>query len=217
MEVTAAYERKGGRRVTVDGAERARMGEALGRLAAVIFSPGDVAIVSEGPGERRRFLDVLLSLNVRTYLDSLQRYRQALSQRNALLKDERPPQLVEAWNEPLVDAGSSVIEARRSWIGQVGKTFSAYYEAVAPGERSRLEYQPSVALEGAEGREQVAEAFRAELRRSSPQERRVRATVVGPHRGRNGHDHRGPGRGVWTSGASGPVASVALPLLPSGS
>ena len=49
-EVTAAFERKAGRKKgSVDGTEPERLGEALGRLAAVVFSPTDVDLVSGGP------------------------------------------------------------------------------------------------------------------------------------------------------------------------
>ena len=88
IEVTAAYERRGKRKkVTVDGREADRLGDALGRLSAVIFSPADVELVSGGPKERRRFLDIVLSLNEPGYLGALQDYRRVLASRNASLKE----------------------------------------------------------------------------------------------------------------------------------
>ena len=72
MKVAAAFEKKGKRKkVSVDGAEPDRMGDVLGRLAAVIFSPADVELVSGGPRERRRFLDIVLSLSEPGYLTAL--------------------------------------------------------------------------------------------------------------------------------------------------
>src|SRR5687767_3977999 len=45
--LTAAYQRSAKRKkVTVDGAEPERLADAVGRMAAVVFSPGDVAVVS---------------------------------------------------------------------------------------------------------------------------------------------------------------------------
>src|SRR5690606_14259732 len=61
--VAAAFDRRARRkRVTVNGAEPERIGDAIGRVGAVVFSPSDVGIVSGSPGERRRFLDIVLSL-----------------------------------------------------------------------------------------------------------------------------------------------------------
>jgi DNA replication and repair protein RecF len=59
VKVTAAFQLQGKRKkVTVDGLEPERLGDGLGRLAAVVFSPADVGLVSDGPGTRRRFLDI---------------------------------------------------------------------------------------------------------------------------------------------------------------
>ena len=51
------------KKVLINGEEPDRLGDALGRLAAVVFSPRDTQLVSGGPKERRRFLDVVLSLS----------------------------------------------------------------------------------------------------------------------------------------------------------
>src|SRR5206468_2789841 len=112
-EVSAAYEKKTRRkRVALNGAEPERLGDALGRIGVVIFSPSDVSMIAGAPGERRRFLDIVLSLNCAGYIAALQRYRQILKQRNAMLRDGAPAQLLDAWNDGLVDAGAHVVADR---------------------------------------------------------------------------------------------------------
>jgi DNA replication and repair protein RecF len=183
VEVAAAFERKGRRKkVTVDGLEPDRLSGALGRLGVVVFSPADVLLVNDGPGERRRFLDMVLSLNERGYLAALQQYRHTLSQRNAALRDEQPAELVDLWNEGLVSAGGRVIDARARWIDERAPLFSSFYEEISGGRAAVPRYRPSVPLEGASTPGQAAEAFRAALRETRARERRVGATVVGPHR-----------------------------------
>ena len=49
------------KRVLIDGAVTSRSGELMGCLNVVMFSPEDLALVKEGPAERRRFLDMELS------------------------------------------------------------------------------------------------------------------------------------------------------------
>src|SRR5688572_10356323 len=64
IEVGAGFEARGRRKkVMLDGTEPERLGDALGQAGAVIFSPADVRIVLGSPAERRRFLDIVLSLN----------------------------------------------------------------------------------------------------------------------------------------------------------
>lgn len=182
-EVAAAFERKGRRKkVSVDGVEPDRMGEALGRLAAVIFSPADVELVSGGPKERRRFLDVVLSLNEPEYLAALQEYRRVLACRNASLKQRRPGSTVMAWDQGLIRSGSLVIHARKKWIERGSRPFGDYYLRVSDEAPARMTYRSSVPLGGVESMEAVTEAFRDALADSCERERHQGATVVGPHR-----------------------------------
>ena len=182
LEVTAAYEKRRRKKVvTVDGAEAERLGDALGRIGAVVFSPSDVAIVAGAPGERRRFLDILLSLNARGYLAALQRYRHTLRQRNALLKEEAPPAQVEPWTAALVDAGATIMAARADWVAKHREGFATRYERIGGEVPARLEYRPSVADAASPGSD-FAGALRSELERLSRRERDRGATLAGPHR-----------------------------------
>jgi DNA replication and repair protein RecF len=103
--VGVGYERPGKqKRVTLDGVEVPRLASALGAVPSVGFSPADVALVAGGPGERRRYLDVLLALTAPGYLAALQRYRGALERRNALLRQG-------------VRGGRGAVGARRGGVG----------------------------------------------------------------------------------------------------
>ena len=183
-KVSAAYQRRGKRKkVTVDGVEPERLGDALGSLAAVLFSPADVALVSGGPAERRRFLDIVLALNVPGYVGALQRFRHVLSQRNSALKNESRPELVRAWDEGLVRWGARVLVERRSWTEERRAAFRSVYETVAgAGQSAALRYAPGVALEEAVAEPEVAARYESALASSWERDLRMRSTMVGPHR-----------------------------------
>jgi len=182
-EVAAAFQRKGGRKkVSVDGAEPKRLGEALGRLAAVVFSPTDVDLVSGGPKERRRFLDMVLSLNEPGYLSALQEYKKILSCRNASLKEGYSGSVVMAWNQGLISSGAKVMWARKNWIEGGTQTFGDYYVRVSENARARMTYRPSVPSAGVNSVDEMSEAIRGALVDSFDRERRMGTTVVGPHR-----------------------------------
>jgi DNA replication and repair protein RecF len=182
-QVAAAFERRSGRKkVSIDGAEQERLGPALGRLAAVIFSPVDLGLVSGGPKERRRFLDIVLSLNEPGYLEALQLYRSLLAQRNAALRDGLPLAAVEAWTPRLIDTGAVVMHARRSWIEGAGPMWSDYYSRVSNDGRARMRYEPSVPLGEANSVFEVEDAFREALAAAGERDRRIGTTTVGPHR-----------------------------------
>src|SRR5690606_28625827 len=112
----------------------------IGSVGVVIFSPADVAIVAGGPGERRRFIDIVLSLAVPGYLEWLQRYRQVLLRRNAALREGAPPELVEVWDPALTEWGSRVVAARLAWVRGQAEAFSDQVARIGGGTIARLDY-----------------------------------------------------------------------------
>ena len=75
--------------VTIDRKKVRRLSEMMGVLRCVIFSPEDLGLIREGPGTRRRFLDMMISQMNRPYFIALQQYRLAMEQRNAILRNCR--------------------------------------------------------------------------------------------------------------------------------
>ncbi len=185
--IAAAYDRRGRRKkVTIDGDEPPRIGDALGRLGAVVFSPSDVALVAGSPSLRRRFLDILLSLTEPRYLEDLQRYRQILAQRNALLRAGQPASLVAAWDEGLVRFGSRVLAARLAWVTARADSFAARVKEIAGGTDATLDLEPSLPLDtdtpAHPSPDAISEVYRSELARVQEREQRRGASLVGPHR-----------------------------------
>lgn len=188
--VAAAYDRSGRRKkVSVDEAEIARLSDALGIVGAVIFSPSDVALVSGSPGTRRRFIDIVLSLAVPGYLEALQQFRQAVTRRNALLRQGAAANVTGAFNEGLAGPGSRIMAARAAWVAERQEAFAEHSAAIAGGPASQIGYAPSLALEadrpdGDSGRakEEIADFYRSELERTIERDQRRGMTMIGPHR-----------------------------------
>lgn len=143
--ISAAYEASTRRkRITVDGQVVTRIGDAIGRLGVVLFTPDDVRLVTDGPSERRRFLDILLSLNDPDYLGALQRYRQALLRRNAVLRKRGTSAAVAAWDAILVESGSRVLSGRIRWMARWSGLFTEYCAEVSGGSGARMVHVPGV-------------------------------------------------------------------------
>ena len=78
--------RNGRNRALVNRQRLGRARDLLGAMRVTVFSPDDLAVVKEGPGERRRFLDdVLVSLALKYDAMRLELDR-IVKQRNMLLK-----------------------------------------------------------------------------------------------------------------------------------
>lgn len=191
--VSAGFDRRRRKKkVSVDGSETRRISAALGRLGAVVFSPSDVELVTGGPQVRRRFLDIVLSLDGNGYVESLSRYGRALAQRNAALRANAGAPAARAWDEELVSHGARVTHLRREWISTWSGAFAAYCAAISGCDPAALAYRPDLGRGsvGPEGRraefgadeDEVGERFRERLRESWETDVRRGATTVGPHR-----------------------------------
>jgi DNA replication and repair protein RecF len=220
--IAAAFDRRQKKKkVVLDGAEPDRLGDALGRVGVVIFSPSDLSLVAGAPSGRRRFLDILLSLTEKRYLADLQRYRQILLQRNALLRAGEAAPLVAAWNEGLVRIGSRIIEARARWVSASGASFAARVREIAGGTTATLEYEPSIPLVGEAPLEsgRIATAFADELARRAEREQRRATTLAGPHLDDLRMRAASGGGGEWVdlrvfgSGGQQRTAAVALRMV----
>src|SRR5688572_25110171 len=175
LEITAAYEpRTRRKRVTVDGVEAERLGDAIGGIGTVIFSPGDVDIVAGSPGERRRYLDIVLSLNVRGYVESLMRYRQVLRQRNALLRDGRAGDAISPWDAALIEHGTRIIVERARWVNAHAARYAELYHEIGGGAAATLSYDSDVPIESESSREAVQTSFAQRLERVALRERERR-------------------------------------------
>lgn len=191
--------RRKSRKVTLDGSDTRKISAALGRLGVVVFSPVDVELVNGGPGARRRFLDIVLSLNRPGYVAALQKYRKWLAQRNAALRagvgGTRPGTWIRAWDGGLVETGAAVMCMRNAWASAWAGTYAEYYGAVSRRDSATLAYRPNLigAASGTAGsgdelrpfpmdEEVVREQFRSRLDDSWETDLRRGVTSVGPHR-----------------------------------
>jgi DNA replication and repair protein RecF len=218
IEVSAAFQLRGKRKkIALDGEEPERLGDGLGRLAAVVFSPADVALVSDGPGARRRYLDIVLSLNVPGYVGTLQRFRQILAQRNAALKEGRGAASVDVWDHGLTETGARIMEKRLLWVERWKAEFSEYYRRISGNRAGTMEYQPGLRLEGSQERGEIADAFRSALFEARDREMRLGSTLVGPQRDEVlltvGEDGEARELREYGSGGQRRTAALALRLV----
>lgn len=171
------------KRILVDGQGLKRMGELMGTLNAVLFSPEDLSLVKGSPADRRRFMDMELSQMYPTYFYRLQQYNTALKQRNALLK-ENPlaarPGMLAMWDEQLANLGESIIAARCKFLDEISTIAYDLHRQIS-GNRERLNvcYDPNVDTEAALS---VREALLERLTQNAQEDLRRGFTTVGPHR-----------------------------------
>ena len=94
-----------------------KLSQHIGRFPAVIITPDDVQIITDGSEERRRFLDALLSQLDPAYLQHLMDYNKVLQQRNGYLKllaekKSTDTQLLDVYDKQLVMHGNYIYDSR---------------------------------------------------------------------------------------------------------
>jgi DNA replication and repair protein RecF len=133
--------------ILIDGVKRS-VQEAMGNFNAVVFMPQMTRYIEGGPDERRRYLNLTLAQVSPGYAQALTDYSQALSQRNALLKQlsERggdAEQLIY-WDKLISQRGAVLIFARSAAIQELDLLAGRLHQRLTEGrEVLQMVYRPA--------------------------------------------------------------------------
>ncbi|MGV9562473.1 DNA replication/repair protein RecF [Streptomyces sp. NPDC003480] len=191
-------------RARINRSSQVRPRDVLGIVRSVLFAPEDLALVKGDPGERRRFLDELITARTPRMAGVRSDYDRVLKQRNTLLKTAAlarrhggrtgaPPgranssqgadlSTLDIWDQHLARAGAELLAQRLDLIAALQPLADKAYEQLAPGGGPlALEYKPSAPGE-AHAREALYEQLMSALAEARRQEIERGVTLVGPHR-----------------------------------
>ncbi|MBP3610093.1 MAG: DNA replication/repair protein RecF [Lachnospiraceae bacterium] len=163
--------------VAIDGIPIRRSAELFGMMNVIFFSPEDLSMIKNGPGERRRFMDLELCQLNKLYLYYLSNYNKILDQRNNLLKqisfNSSLQETLEVWDQQLCEYGTKIIESRAEFVKEMNELVGDTHSTLSGGrERLQISYEPSVASGD------MAE----KLKKTREQDIYRKATGYGPHR-----------------------------------
>ena len=175
------------KKVTLSGNEKKKVSEAFGIFKSVIFTPDDISIVQGGPSARRRYLDIVLSINSKLYLQRLKRYKRALSSRNMLLRNpSAPDRVISPWEREMAESGAHVVCKRLSYVREIAPLYEKLFFNLSSGEKASIDYRSSLLEENAASVEEgldenrVREVFAERLERKRTLERGRGVTLSGP-------------------------------------
>lgn len=178
-EVTAAYQRGGRKKLTIDGLQ-ARLSELYERFSVVSAGPEDNAVVAGSPSVRRSFLDIHLSQLSTSYLSDLSDYQRALAQKNAALKAERDS---SPFDSIMVTVGSRIMYARAKFVTDVNQSAGEFYHKLSSSEALEIEYRPSVSFDLLQlDTKAIASSMEIRIEQMRRRETALQTALVGPHR-----------------------------------
>ncbi|MFD6968063.1 DNA replication/repair protein RecF [Streptomyces sp. NPDC059949] len=184
-------------RARINRSSQVRPRDVLGIIRTVLFAPEDLALVKGDPGERRRFLDELVTARSPRMAAVRSDYERVLKQRNTLLKSAAMARrhggrsmdlsTLDVWDQHLARVGAELLAQRLDLIATLLPLADKAYEQLAPGGGPLgLSYKSSAgeAVDSGEARtrEAVYEVLLAALADVRKQEIERGVTLVGPHR-----------------------------------
>ena len=175
-------ERSGRARLSVNGKQMRGVSEIIGFMPSVIFSPRDVELSSGPPAGRRTYLDYTAAQVSPGFLADLKDYRQALKQRNSLLRAAAgggalDGAQLEVWDEAFARKGTAVVKGRKEILGVIAERAREIFSEVL-GRVDGLELAYRCSYDSGAGSE---DTLREALLAARESERRRGYTLAGPH------------------------------------
>jgi len=138
MEILLRY-RKGEKRVMKrDGKIYERLADHIGLIPAVMISPYDRDLITEGGEIRRKFIDKIIAQFDKNYLNDLTAYHKFLAQRNGLLKYFAANGTFDAFTLDILDTkmdelAGRIHERRRLFVEQFRPYVQTKYRQISGG------------------------------------------------------------------------------------
>lgn len=173
---------------TVNKLQVEPLSSVIGKFPVVICSPEHAPITNQGPVERRRFIDLVISQSSSSYFQRLLEYRKILKNRNRILFDAKlqkndPSGTIGPWDDQLISAGAYIMSRRQKFVDEFEPYInSSYSQMIRQGEKPGMTYLPSFQTEKDLNQNEMEEIFRTRLNDSRESDFRAGTTTVGPHR-----------------------------------
>ncbi len=132
--------------IFIDGEKITKNADLLGNLVTVLFVPDHLSLIKGSPENRRRFLDISLCQQSRSYFNALKEYNKILDGRNSLLKQiakrEQPLELLDVWDEALLQRNIKIVKMRDEYIKKLSPLCNKIQKEISDGkEEAFLSYQ----------------------------------------------------------------------------
>ena len=178
-------ERDKTKRIKVNKTELKNYKELYTGLNVVLFSPEDLKLVKEGPGERRNFLDLEISQIKPVYNYNITRYNKILFQRNNLLKSNKFQKdimsLLEIFDLQLAKIGTDIVLERNNYIKELSKICKVTHNKITlSNEDLELKYFSNINL--FDSKIEMEKEYLKKLQKNTEKDIECRSTSVGPHR-----------------------------------
>jgi DNA replication and repair protein RecF len=165
-----------GRSVWIDGEKVTRLVEFIGRFPTVTLCSSDLMLLRGSPGDRRRFMDLTLSVVNRDYYTALRDFHRGIAERNRLLKNAGSAAELSAFEAEIAPHASVIASFREQGMSKLREVLCRVYDQIAEaGEGPELNFRSNVDCRD-------VESYRQLLHDNRRRDQMIGATQRGPHR-----------------------------------
>lgn len=169
--------------IKLNGINLMKIGDLLGNVNVVFFSPDELKLVKDAPEDRRKFMDTDISQFNKNYFYSLLRYNKILEQRNKLLKEKYDAKIIEQtlpiWDTQLATEGAKLIKYRMEFLERLKKYVqNAHSYLTSEKENLQIEYAGTIGKDEQEIKQELIDG----LAKCREKDLKLGFTNIGPHR-----------------------------------
>ena len=122
--------------ISLNDKEYEKIRDHIGVFPVVLISPTDIDIIRGLSENRRKFIDGVISLLDKEYLENLLKYNLALKQRNSMLKAAEgfaflDLDLIDSFDQIIIQAGEKLHKARKKFIARFLPILTRLYEDIS--------------------------------------------------------------------------------------
>lgn len=161
-----------------------KIADLMGIINVVFFSPDELAIIKESPVERRRFMDIAISQQKKSYFTDLIDYNRILDQRNKALKTYHNHSslrdILPIWDIQLAKIGTRIINNRYIFIDKLKERAAVIHSSITNAAESlTLSYESKLSRSSCLIME---DDFLSQLTANIDKDIKLSYTQIGPHR-----------------------------------
>lgn len=171
--------KEGKKAININSIKINKIAELVGIFNVVMFSPEDLKIVKDSPGNRRRFLDMeLCQLNNKYYFNLVQ-YNKVLNERNTVIKNRFVDEaMLDIYDEQLSLYGEYIINKRLEYIEKLNGIGRDIHKDIT-SDREEIQFKY---ISQAKSLGSIRAELTALLKKNRSKDIEKHITSIGPHR-----------------------------------
>ncbi len=173
------------KKLKINRKEIKKYSDYISYVKVLIFSPYNVNFVKDGPGVRRKSINVVVSQFSNSYVTLLQNYNALLKKRNQFLKsiyclNDSNRIYLDMINEKFCSLAIDIYLQRKDFISKINDIIPNVYYEIMGYKDLFLDYSSNISFQGS--KEDMIKQLREKLDSSFEREKFYGATLLGPHR-----------------------------------